>query len=85
MVVVLGPAPVSGAGQVWGTSPFQAESPKGPKVAGWVPWGDSIPEVLPVVRRFLGRCSGRFPNILSETLGAAGALQAHTAEHTQAQ
>ena len=78
-MVFLGSAPGSGAGQVWGRAPFQAESPKGPKGEGWVPWGDSIPEAPPVVRRFLNPCSGRFPNILSETLGASGALQVHPA------
>ena len=62
-MVFLGSAPGSGAGQVWGRAPFRAESPKGLKGEGWVPWGDSIPEAPPVVRRFLKTEFGAVPEL----------------------
>ena len=69
-----------------GQGPLPCRIPKGIKGRkGWVPRGDSIQEVIPVVRSSLCPCSGEYPNRTSETLGAIGSLQAHTVEHLLAQ
>ena len=61
-----------------GLVPLSGPNPqRGQRVRVGLPGGVSILEALPVVRRFLVLCSGRFPSIQGETLGASGALQAH--------
>ena len=79
-VVLLGPAPVLEQSRL-GAGPLAVLDPqRDQRSKGWVPWGDSIQEVIPVVRSSLYQCSGEYPNIPSETLGAIGALQAHPVE-----
>ena len=84
LVVFLGRAPVSEQARIGAGAPLRAGSPKGSKGEGWTPRGVSILEALPAVRGFLVQCSGRFPNIQGETLGASGALQAHLVQTTSA-
>ena len=80
LVVLLGPAPVLEQGRL-GAGPLAVlDPPRDQRSKGWVPWGDSIQEVIPVVRSSLYQCSGEYPNIPSETLGAIGALQVHPVE-----
>ena len=77
LVVLLGPAPVLEQSRL-GAGPLAVLDPqRDQRSKGWVLWGDSIQEVIPVVRSSLYQCSGEYPNIPSETLGAIGALQAH--------